>query len=111
QESGERIPVLIEIDSDNHRAGIQSDDPLLLEVARILHGGNARLRGVMTHAGASYEYTGSEALAAMAEQERKSVVDGSHILRQDDLPCATVSVGSTPTSHFVGDLSGVTEVR
>ena len=111
QESGERIPVLIEIDSDNHRAGIQPDDPLLVEVARILYEGGARLRGVMTHAGASYDQAGSEAIAAMAEQERKAVADASSILHHADMPCATVSVGSTPTSHFVQDLSGVTEVR
>ena len=27
------------------------------------------------------------------------------------LPCAVVSVGSTPAAHFAQDLSGVTEVR
>jgi D-serine deaminase-like pyridoxal phosphate-dependent protein len=111
QESGERIPVLIEIDSDNHRAGIQADDPQLVEVARILYEGGAKLRGVMTHAGASYEHPGSDALVAMAEQERKAVADSANILHQAGFPCATVSVGSTPTSHFVQDLSGVTEVR
>ncbi len=35
RDTGEHIPVLIEIDSDGHRAGIRPDDPALIETARI----------------------------------------------------------------------------
>jgi D-serine deaminase-like pyridoxal phosphate-dependent protein len=110
--TGEKIPTLIEIDSDSHRAGVRrSQASLLIEIGRILHESNAELRGVMTHAGESYHCFGSEALASMAEQERVEAVDCAFLLNAAGLPAPVVSVGSTPTAHFSRDLTGVTEVR
>ena len=111
RDAKERIPVLIEIDSDGHRAGICPGDPALIEVARVLHNGGAELRGVMTHSGGSYEHPGIEAHVAAAEQERAAAVRCAEELSHADLPCSVVSVGSTPTAHFARDLTGVTEVR
>jgi D-serine deaminase-like pyridoxal phosphate-dependent protein len=111
RDAKERIPVLIEIDSDGHRAGIRPGDARLVEAGRILVEGGAELRGVMTHAGGSYDHPGTEALTAAAEQERAAVVTSAKALREAGLPCPIVSVGSTPTAHFARDLTGVTEVR
>jgi D-serine deaminase-like pyridoxal phosphate-dependent protein len=111
REARDRIPALIEIDSDGHRAGLRPGDPRLLEIGRILHQGGAELRGVMTHAGGSYDHPGADALTAAAEQERAAVVQCAEALRDAGLPCPVVSVGSTPTAHFARDLTGVTEVR
>jgi D-serine deaminase-like pyridoxal phosphate-dependent protein len=105
------IPVLIEIDSDGHRAGIRCDDPMLIEVARVLDDGGAELRGVMTHAGSAYNHPGAKALCNMAEQERAAVVAAAEQLNDKEFPCPVVSVGSSPTATFVESLSGVTEVR
>jgi len=110
RESGDAIPTLIEIDSDGHRSGVRPDDPLLLEIARELVDG-AELRGVMTHAGASYDQPGAEAIIEAAEAERLAVVHAAQALRGAGLPCQVVSVGSTPTAHFTRNLHGVTEVR
>lgn len=110
RESGDAIPTLIEIDSDGHRSGVRPDDPLLLDIARDLVDG-ADLRGVMTHAGASYDHPGAEAIIAAANAERMAVVHSARTLRDAGLPCSVVSVGSTPTAHFACDLHGVTEVR
>ena len=106
------IPVLIEIDSDGHRAGVRPNQQgLLLKIARTLHEGGAALRGVMTHAGSSYNLHTREALAEAAEQERATAVACAETLRQAGYPAPVVSVGSTPTAHFAHDLTGVTEVR
>lgn len=105
------IPVLIEIDCDGHRSGIRPGDPVLLEVANILHSGGAELRGVMTHAGGSYNHRADGELTAAAEQERLAAVTAALELRREALPCPIVSVGSTPTALFAEDLTGVTEVR
>lgn len=110
-DSGIRIPVLIEIDSDGHRAGVRPVDPLLLEIAHTLHRGGAELRGVLTHAGGSYDALGMENLILAAEQERAAAVHCAQRLRDAQLPCPVISVGSTPTAHVSRDLSGVTEVR
>src|SRR4051812_46439135 len=51
REAGVPIPAVVEIDCDGHRAGLEPDDPAVLEVARALAHGGAELRGVLTHAG------------------------------------------------------------
>jgi D-serine deaminase-like pyridoxal phosphate-dependent protein len=109
--NGDRIPALIEVDADGHRAGLSQDDPEILTIARALVEGGAELRGVLVHAGESYGCTTAEALEAAAENERTAVVGVAERLRAAGLPCPVVSVGSTPTSHFARDLDGVTEVR
>ncbi len=111
QRSGDAIPALIEIDCDGHRSGLQPGDPRLVAIGRRLHEGGAGLRGILTHAGESYEARTPAALVACAEQERAAVVSAADALRLAGLPCPTVSVGSTPTAHFATDLTGVTEVR
>lgn len=109
--SGDRIPALIEIDADGHRAGLSADDPAMLEVARALVEGGAELRGVLVHAGESYGCTTPDELAAAAENERAAVVGAAGRLRAEGYPSPVVSVGSTPTAHFARNLDGVTEVR
>ena len=108
---GEAFEVLIEIDTDGHRSGIRPEEDALLDVARVLHEGGMRLRGVMTHAGSSYELDTPDALRAMAEQERAGCVRAAQRLRDAGLPCDVVSVGSTPTALMAQALDGVTEVR
>ncbi|HAE50639.1 MAG: alanine racemase [Tistrella sp.] len=105
------IPVLIEIDCDGKRAGLAPHAAEIIEIGRILHEGRAELRGVMTHAGGSYDVSGDEAHAAFAERERRAVVTAADRLRAAGLPCPVVSVGSTPTALAARDLAGVTEVR
>ena len=102
------IEVLIEIDSDGHRAGVAADDPLLIEIGRAL---GPDLAGVMTHAGASYDCRTLDEFEAMAEQERALTVRAAERLRAADLACDIVSVGSTPTLHYARGLEGVTEAR
>lgn len=109
--SGDPIPALIEIDSDGHRGGLAPDDPQLVAIATILHNDGAALRGVMTHAGESYGVAGRAEHARFAEMERAATVAAAQTLGAAGLPCAVVSVGSTPTAHAATDLTGVTELR
>jgi D-serine deaminase-like pyridoxal phosphate-dependent protein len=109
--TNDRIPALIEIDCDGHRAGVGASDPLLVEIGRALHQGGAELRGVMAHAGESYSCRSVAALEQAAEEERAAAVACAEVLRSAGLPCPVVSVGSTPTAHFARRLDGVTEVR
>jgi D-serine deaminase-like pyridoxal phosphate-dependent protein len=111
KQTRDAIPVLIEIDSDGHRSGVEPASGLLTEIGRTLMHGGAALRGVMTHAGDSYNKNDPEALTRIAEQERDAAVRSAEVLRMAQLPCPIVSVGSTPTAHFARHLDGVTEVR
>lgn len=111
RQSGTVIPALIEIDCDGHRSGVlPGDQEALIAIATALEQGG-QLRGVLTHAGASYGAIGDDALRECAEIERASVVQAATILREAGFDCPVVSVGSTPTAHFAEALDGVTEVR
>jgi D-serine deaminase-like pyridoxal phosphate-dependent protein len=109
--NGEAFDVLIEIDADDHRAGVLPAAPELLQIGALLNGGGVSLMGVMTHAGKSYDCRSHDEIRAMAEQERAAVVTAATRLREAGLPCPVVSVGSTPTALFAENLDGVTEVR
>ena len=109
--AGAPLAVLIEIDSDGHRAGMKPDDPALLDVARLLASGGALVAGVMTHAGASYDCRSADEIRAMARREADAVRYAAGRLRDAGLPAPIVSVGSTPTATFAEDLAGITEVR
>jgi len=106
------IPVLIELDCDGHRSGVTLGDSLLMDIGQLLNSENGvTLRGVLTHAGESYQCKSIDGIRAIAEVERDTAAKSAEILRQNGLPCPTVSVGSTPTAVFAEDLSGITEVR
>ncbi len=103
--------VLIEIDSDGHRSGVKPDAPELIEIGQFLEGAGLPVKGVLTHAGSSYDAFTVDAIRAMAEQERAAVVRAAERLRAAGMACPVVSVGSTPTALFAEHLEGVTEVR
>jgi D-serine deaminase-like pyridoxal phosphate-dependent protein len=103
--------VLIEIDSDGHRSGVNPEADDLLGIAQFLEGTAIQVKGILTHAGSSYDCTSTEAIRAMAEQERAAAVRAAQRLRAAGFACPVVSVGSTPTALFAEQLEGVTEVR
>ncbi|HUK99747.1 MAG TPA: DSD1 family PLP-dependent enzyme [Nitrospirota bacterium] len=109
---GTVFPALIEIDSDGHRSGVRPGDPLLIEIGQTLQSeSGVELKGVLTHAGGSYNSKTKEDIQNFAIQERKAATSCAQQLRNRGLPCPIVSIGSTPTVNFDEDLLGVTEVR
>jgi len=104
-----KIPTLIEIDSDGHRAGVRPGDTRLLNAIADALGDS--LLGVMTHAGDSYNAPTPEAIGVVATRERDAVVAAATMLRSKGHACPVVSVGSTPTALAAKHLEGVTEVR
>jgi D-serine deaminase-like pyridoxal phosphate-dependent protein len=106
------FPVLIELDVDGHRSGVSPESTRLIEIAQAMSVcAGLHLRGVMTHAGESYNCASTSAIVAMAEQERSGAVRAAERLRAAGFNSPVVSVGSTPTATFATDLHGVTEVR
>lgn len=103
--------VLVEIDTDGHRSGVQPDAAELPAIAAAVVSGGSILTGVLTHAGSSYDLSDRAALEALAERERSGCVMAARRLRAEGHGCPVVSVGSTPTAVFARDLGGVTEVR
>lgn len=104
--------ILLEIDCDGHRSGLSPDDPRIVTLARLIsEAESADLLGVMTHAGGAYDCPDTACLVVAAEQERRTLADVAHRLRELGIPCPVVSVGSTPTASFAERLDGVSEVR
>jgi D-serine deaminase-like pyridoxal phosphate-dependent protein len=109
---GVTIDALIEIDSGEHRAGVLPDSDALLAIARTLAASRgARLAGVLTHGGHSYNGRTPQEIAAIAEQERGGVVAAAKRLRAAGFPCDIVSAGSTPSATHAASLDGLTEMR
>lgn len=110
--AGRTVEAWIEIDSDGLRAGLEPDDPRVVEVGRIMQSAEGiRLAGVMTHAGGSYDCRSDAELERHAEQERRRCVRAAEHLRAAGIDCPGVSVGSTPTALAARSLDGVTELR
>jgi len=106
------FPVLIEIDTDGHRAGVKPEDEAsLVAIAEALQAAGATPAGVLTHAGGSYGSASTGEIAEFAERERAGAVAAAQALRRAGFAAPVVSVGSTPTAHFAKQLDGVTEVR
>lgn len=106
------FPVLIEVDTGGRRAGVLPDDPVLVDIGSVLHGGpRTRLAGVMTHAGHAYHASDPAEVRAIAAAERDGIVAAARTLRNAGLPCPVVSAGSTPTAMAADHLDGVTEMR
>lgn len=103
------LDAFIELDVDNHRAGVQPDGEELMAIGQIL--GASLLRGVMTHAGGAYDCHSLAELETMAERERSGAVRAADVLRRLGLDCPEVSIGSTPTACTARSFSGVSEVR
>lgn len=111
KEVAHAFEVMIEIDSDGHRSGVQPEAAELIDIGKVLQDGGQQLKGVLTHAGSSYDLDTDEALQKLAEQERALCVRAAERLRAAGMACPEVSVGSTPTALAARNLAGVTEVR
>jgi D-serine deaminase-like pyridoxal phosphate-dependent protein len=90
---------------------VKPDSTLLLELGRALEAAGIPVKGVLTHAGSSYECKTVDAIREVAEQERSLTVRAAERLRAAGFACPVVSIGSTPTALFAQHLEGVTEVR
>lgn len=106
------LPVLLELDCDGHRSGLDPAGDELLAVAAIVQASSfLELRGVLTHAGAAYACGDTAHIATLARQEGEAAVTAAERLRSAGYDCVVCSVGSTPTALLGEYPQGVTEVR
>jgi D-serine deaminase-like pyridoxal phosphate-dependent protein len=107
-----RLAVVVEIDSGEHRTGVDASSDELLEIAGILdRADGVDLRGVLTHGGHSYGCRSVDEVVRVADEERLAVVRAAGRLRAAGLPCPVVSAGSTPTAVHAASFEGLTEIR
>lgn len=106
------LALVIDVDVDCHRSGVQAGDPQFLAIARAIHASpHLDLRGIMIYAGASYEAPDTEAIADLAEHIRQGGLQAQALLQAHGLPCPMVSYGSSPGTYFARSMQGITESR
>ncbi|HEY1293501.1 MAG TPA: alanine racemase [Chloroflexota bacterium] len=110
-ERGVQIPVLVEVDTGLHRAGLPPGNRVADLAERIAPLPGVILRGVFTHAGHAYGAHALEEVQRIAHAEARGVLDSAESIRGRGLECLVISVGSTPTICAAGALPGVTEIR
>jgi D-serine deaminase-like pyridoxal phosphate-dependent protein len=111
-QQGTPLSFLIEIDCGEHRGGLQAEDPKLIELARaIATSPHLALRGVMAHAGHSYGVRDHADVSRISAAERDAALSAAQRIRQANLSCDIVSIGSTPTALHADHLDGITELR
>lgn len=99
---------LVEIDSGDHRGGLDPASENLIPTARAL---GENFAGVMTHGGHSYDARSAAEREATGQSEADAVRHAVARLAAASLPCGIVSVGSSPTAITRNDLAGITELR
>ena len=106
------LSAYLKVDCGYHRAGVdpESDRSIGLAV-RMRDSSHVSFRGILTHAGHSYDGKNQGEIRAVAEQERSVMVKFAERLRSAGAPPPEVSVGSTPTMAVAESLEGVTEAR
>jgi D-serine deaminase-like pyridoxal phosphate-dependent protein len=107
---GLAVPVMIEIDTDGHRAGLSPDSAELLRAAAVLAEGEL-FGGLLTHAGRSYDSKDQAEIKNWARAERAGITEAAARLRREGHAVPLVSLGSTPTALFAESFEGVDEVR
>lgn len=105
------IPLLIEINVDDHRAGVPyGSDEFDAILATVCTSPGLALRGLMSYAGASYHIPSAER-APLAERHRQVLTRAAAEIEARGVPCPVRSFGSTPAFMRAERMDGVTEVR
>lgn len=108
---GKTVSLYIDVNTGLNRCGKEPGEEtaaLVQEIARLPH---VRVTGLMTHGGFAYGLEGPEQIREAAEVEAEGLVRTKRMLEERGIDIAEISVGSTPTSKFIGVIEGVTEIR
>lgn len=110
--AGVVVDLWLEVDTGNHRTGVEPGTPRAREVPhRIQELPALRFAGIITHAGHSYQARTKDELLEVARQERDSMKAFGEELRASDIDVPEISIGSTPTISVIDHLDGIHEVR
>jgi D-serine deaminase-like pyridoxal phosphate-dependent protein len=105
------LEVRLEVDTGLRRTGVPFDGAVEL-AAGITPLENLRLSGIYTYRGAVLEGGGPTLdLKQAGLEEGKLMVSLAEQMRDKGIEVEDVSLGSTPTAEYAGEVEGVTEIR
>lgn len=108
---GKPVPLYVDVNSGLNRCGREPGEAsaeLVLEISRLP---GVEVIGLMTHAGHAYGKTSDDACREVAREEAESLLITREALLKKGFGPLEISVGSTPTSKFVREFPGITEMR
>ncbi len=111
EQAGQTLEVVVEINSGQDRGGVLPGEEALRLASKIREMSQLELRGLMTHAGQSYNQTEKAELAKVGAHEGKVMVETADLLRRNGIEVKEISVGSTPAAPYSAAVAGVTEIR
>ena len=115
EKRGMSLEILLKVHCGYHRTGIDPKSPNSVKLAEsIANANHLDFKGILTHAGHSYDATSKEQIKEVAMQEQKVMLEFSRKLESvsPELKPDVVSIGSTPTITLTDRiLDGITEVR
>jgi D-serine deaminase-like pyridoxal phosphate-dependent protein len=110
--AGQRLDVLVKVDVGFHRCGIDPDSPNALSMVKgVSDLAGLSLRGLLSHAGQSYNAGSIQELGDIATQEIAILRAIATRAREAGVELQEISVGSTPTARFITLQKGATEMR
>lgn len=108
----QKIRIYVDVNSGLQRCGMEPGEETAELVKSIIDFPGIEIVGLMTHGGFSYDYNDRESLLLAARREADALLVTQEMLRKDGIDIQEISVGSTPTSKFIGEMpEGITEIR
>ena len=109
---GQAVGLFLKIDVGLHRCGLLPGDARIWKLAGMIHDhADLDFRGILSHAGHVYGSKSRSDAAAVAEDERRTMVAVRDALLATGLPVPEVSVGATPAVLATERFEGITEIR
>ncbi len=109
--AGLRIPVLIEVDTGNARAGTRSAEELLRIARAVTFCKGLELRGIYTHEGQLYRLLSAEERAEQSHAIATHMRALADLMTEQGTPPEVISVGSTPGAALLAAEERITEMR
>ncbi len=110
--AGLKLDVLVKVDVGFHRCGIDPDSPNALSIVKgVSDLTGLALRGLLSHAGQSYNAGSVQELGDVAEKEIAILRLLASRAKEAGVEIPEISVGSTPTARFITIQQGATEMR
>ena len=110
--AGLKLDVLVKVDVGFHRCGIDPDSPNALSIVKgVSDLTGLVLRGLLSHAGQSYNAGSVQELGDVAEKEIAILRLLAGRAKEAGVEIPEISVGSTPTARFITIQQGATEMR
>lgn len=107
-----KVHVWLKVDCGYHRAGVDPQSPLAVELAQsLVESPVLEFDGILSHSGHAYSARRREEILPFAHEERDTMLGFAEHLRAKGIKVPGISIGSTPAMSVIDDLTGITEIR